>query len=74
MAKEQGVPIANVTDRGPGLAFIAYPKAVATMPVLQHFWAILFFIMIVFVGLDSQVISHSLNAVSLNSEMEESGE
>ena len=44
---------------GPGLAFIAYPKATATMPVVQHLWAILFFVMIIFVGLDSQVCSSS---------------
>lgn len=55
MAYEQGVSIADVTDKGPGLAFIAYPKATAEMPVIPHFWAILFFIMILFVGLDSQV-------------------
>jgi len=56
MAHEQGVSISNVTDKGPGLAFIAYPKATATMPVAQHLWAVLFFLMIIFVGLDSQFV------------------
>ena len=39
---------------GPGLMFIAYPEAIAKMPA-PHLWAVLFFIMLITVGLDTQV-------------------
>nr|XP_046239525.1 sodium- and chloride-dependent GABA transporter 2-like [Scatophagus argus] len=55
MAKEQGVDISMVTESGPGLAFIAYPRAVALMP-LPQLWAISFFVMIIFLGLDSEFV------------------
>ncbi|XP_035486455.1 sodium- and chloride-dependent GABA transporter 2-like [Scophthalmus maximus] len=55
MANEQGVDISMVAESGPGLAFIAYPRAVAMMP-LPQLWAVAFFVMIIFLGLDSEFV------------------
>ncbi|KAG5680362.1 hypothetical protein PVAND_009871 [Polypedilum vanderplanki] len=46
-------PIDNVVTGGPGLTFITYPEAILLMP-LPNLWAILFFLMMLILGLGSQ--------------------
>lgn len=54
LAEQMNMPIDEVVESGPGLAFIAYPEAVVRMP-LPNLWAFLFFIMLVILGLGTQV-------------------
>lgn len=58
MAHETGLPVSSVATGGPGLAFVTYPEAITMLP-LPHLWAVLFFAMLFFLGLDSCVSSQT---------------
>ncbi|EEB11231.1 tryptophan transporter, putative [Pediculus humanus corporis] len=52
MAHVQNKKIDQLDKEGPGLVFIVYPAAIATMP-FSFFWSIIFFLMLITLGLDS---------------------
>ncbi|XP_071147754.1 sodium- and chloride-dependent glycine transporter 1-like [Mytilus edulis] len=55
MAKQSGVHIDDVVEQGPGIAFMVYPEALASLP-LPQLWSVLFFLTLFTVGLDSQMV------------------
>lgn len=55
MSFQLEIPMEDVAEAGPGLVFIAYPKAMAQMP-FASLWSALFFCMILLVGLDTQFV------------------
>lgn len=54
IAHEQNSSVEDVITDGPGLIFVVYPQALAKMPYSQM-WAVLFFFMLLCLGLNSQV-------------------
>ncbi|XP_053127589.1 sodium-dependent noradrenaline transporter isoform X2 [Hemicordylus capensis] len=54
MAHEYNVRIKDVATEGAGLVFILYPEAIATLKG-STFWAVVFFIMLLTLGIDSSM-------------------
>jgi len=53
MAVQQGKTVDEVAQAGPGLLFLAYPSGILQLPYTQ-IWSMLFFSMVLFLGIDSQ--------------------
>ncbi|XP_017275508.1 sodium- and chloride-dependent GABA transporter 2-like [Kryptolebias marmoratus] len=64
MTHEQGVSVEEVAESGPGLGFIAYPQAVAMMP-LPQLWSICFFVMLILLGLDTHFVAMEVVMTSI---------
>ncbi|XP_043205803.1 sodium- and chloride-dependent GABA transporter ine-like isoform X2 [Amphibalanus amphitrite] len=64
IAMELGRPIQKVVVDGPGLVYVVYPKALASMPFPQ-LWSVLFFFMLLCLGLDSQFATLEVVITSL---------
>lgn len=52
IATQKNIPVSAVAAQGPGLVFIVYPEGLSTMPVAP-LWSILFFFMMLMLGLSS---------------------
>ncbi|XP_077597533.1 sodium- and chloride-dependent GABA transporter 1 [Stigmatopora nigra] len=64
MSHLQGVPVPQLAVDGPGLVYIVYPQAFASMP-LPQLWAVLFFCMLLFLGIDSEFAMVEVMVTSL---------
>ncbi|XP_055364723.1 sodium- and chloride-dependent neutral and basic amino acid transporter B(0+) isoform X2 [Betta splendens] len=64
MAHVYKMPVGEVVKEGFGLAFIAYPDALSKLPV-SPLWSVLFFFMLLTVGLDSQFAGIEVITTSL---------
>merc|ERR1719336_2897866 len=53
LAYSQGTTVDNVVTQGPGLVFVVFPHALSQLP-LPQLWAVVFFSMLVCLGIDSQ--------------------
>ena len=54
MANHLGEDVSQVAEHGPGLAFVAYPEALTLLPI-SPLWSLLFFFMLILMGLGTQV-------------------
>ncbi|CAH1777721.1 unnamed protein product [Owenia fusiformis] len=67
MARETGESIDNVITQGPGLAFVVYPAALTKLPV-SPVWSVLFFTMLLTLGVGSMIVMVQNLVVSITDE------
>ena len=70
MAKNLDKDISSVAATGPGLVFTVYPQAISTL-LYSPVWSVMFFLMLITLGLDSTVSPfqntfHPLFSIHLN--------
>ncbi len=53
LAYQVGVPVENVVKSGPDLAFITYPTIISKLPFWAPFFGVVFFAMLLTLGIDS---------------------
>jgi len=53
LSKESGKPIAELGGSGLGLTFITYPSLIALLPFGQRVFGVLFYLMVITLGIDS---------------------
>ncbi|XP_061658739.1 sodium- and chloride-dependent GABA transporter ine [Syngnathoides biaculeatus] len=64
MSHLQGVQVPQLAVDGPALVYVIYPQAFAGMP-LPQLWAVLFFCMLLFLGIDSEFAMVEVMVTSL---------
>ncbi|XP_042229794.1 sodium- and chloride-dependent glycine transporter 2-like [Homarus americanus] len=64
LSHKLGTAVSSVTTAGPSLAFITFPEALTLMP-LAPLWAVTFFLMLFFLGVDSIFVQMEAMVVSL---------
>jgi neurotransmitter:Na+ symporter, NSS family len=55
MAQQSSQPVGEVVRSGIGLAFVAFPKAISSLPAFSHLIGVLFFGSLVIAGLSSSI-------------------
>jgi NSS family neurotransmitter:Na+ symporter len=53
LSAKTGTPITELEASGPGLAFIVYPTIINNLPMLNKLFGVLFFLMLLTLGIDS---------------------